>query len=78
MRSHTDIINDAGGVAAFARKIGAPYNRVRQWPTADSIPAPYWKATVEQSLATFDELAIAADRRRPESANDAPATASAA
>lgn len=68
MRTHTQIIEDAGGVASFAAAIDAPYNRARQWVPADSIPAPYWRAVVKAKLATFDELAIAAERRRPEQA----------
>lgn len=66
MRTHSQIINDAGGVAAVARALGAPYNRVRQWPPSDSIPAPYWAAIVEAGFSTLDELALAASRKRPE------------
>lgn len=71
MRSHSQIIADAGGVAGLSRALGAPYNRVRQWPACDSIPAPYWTAVVSQGFATLDELAAAAERKRPETANDA-------
>lgn len=70
MRSHSQIIEAAGGVAGLARAIGAPYNRVRQWPGSDSIPAPYWSAVVAAGFSTLDELAAAAERKRPEIAND--------
>lgn len=66
MRTHTQIIMSAGDGPAFAKAIGAPYNRVRQWIPTDSIPAPYWSAVVEAGLATLEELATAAARRRPE------------
>lgn len=66
MRSHEQIIADSGGTSDFARAIGVPANRVNQMRRADSIPAPYWKAVVLADLATFSELAEAAEKRRPE------------
>jgi len=69
-RTHGEIIRagdgKTDGVAAFARAIGAPPNRVYPWERIDSIPGPYWKAVVDAGLATFEELAEAAERRRPE------------
>lgn len=70
MRSHSQIISDAGGVAGLSRALGAPYNRVRQWPASDSIPAPYWASVVALGFATLSELAAAAERKRPEASND--------
>ena len=66
MRSHEQIITDAGGVTAFAQAISAPANLAQQWKRLDSIPAPYWKAVVVAGLATFEEMAEAAEKRRPE------------
>lgn len=66
MRTHEQIIIDGGGTKAFAEAIGAPPNRVNQMRRSDSIPAPYWKSVVDAGLATFEELAEAAERRRPE------------
>lgn len=68
MRTHAQIIDAAGGVGPLAKALAAPYNRVRQWPASDSIPAPYWNAVVAAGIATLDELAAAAERKRPEAA----------
>lgn len=78
MRSHSKIIADAGGASEIAQILGAPYNRVRQWPVSDSIPAPYWTALVSAGVATLHELAAAAELKRPSSDNDTPAQESAA
>ena len=78
MRSHSKIISDAGGPAGLARALGAPYNRVRQWPISDSIPAPYWTAVVACGLSTLAELAAAAELKRPEASNDSLPQAEAA
>lgn len=72
-RSHAQIIQagdgKSSGVAAFARQIGVPRNRVYPMVRSDSIPAPYWKAVVEAKLSTFTELASAAEKRRPEASS---------
>lgn len=66
MRTHKQIIADSGGTKAFADAIGVPANRANQMRRGDSIPSPYWKAVVLAELATFSELAEAAEKRRPE------------
>lgn len=72
-RSHAQIIQAGDGVtpgvAAFARRVGVPRNRVYPMVRTDSIPAPYWKAVVGAKLSTFSELAEAAEKRRPEVAS---------
>lgn len=57
MRSHDQIITDAGGPTAVARQVGARPGTVKQWRRAESIPAPYWQAIAQLNLATLDELA---------------------
>lgn len=80
LRSHAQIIQagdgQCGGVAAFARCIGVPRNRVYPMARADSIPAPYWSAVVRARLATFSELAAAAEKRRPEATAETTQAAS--
>lgn len=69
MRSHEQIIADSGGTSGFAKAIGIPANRANQMRRADSIPAPYWRAVVLADLASFSELAEAAEKRRPEASS---------
>lgn len=59
MRSHLQIIDDAGGPAKTARAISADPGMVKQWKRTDSIPGPYWAAIAAASIATLDELAEA-------------------
>ncbi|MGX1801022.1 carph-isopro domain-containing protein, partial [Brevundimonas naejangsanensis] len=59
MRSHDQIIIDAGGPSAVARKVGANPGTVKQWRRVGSIPAPYWQAFAQLNFATLDELAVA-------------------
>lgn len=64
MRTHSDIIDDAGGPSQFARSIGVEPNTVFPWRRADRIPAAHWAVISGQNLATLDELASGADRRK--------------
>lgn len=64
MRTHSQIISDAGGPSAAARLIHAQPGTVKQWRRLDSIPAPHWNALVTAKLATLKELADAAATRR--------------
>jgi len=64
MRSHQQIIEDANGSSAVARRIGAEPGTVKQWKRLDSIPAPYWAALAGEKIATLEELAEAAAARR--------------
>lgn len=63
MRSHTEIIRQAGEDAVVAAT-KAPLNTVRSWAQRDSIPAPHWAALVAAKLCTADELTIAAAARK--------------
>lgn len=64
MRTHDQIIAAAGGVAATAKAITVDANTVKQWKRSNSIPAPHWKAVSDAGLATLEELADAASKRR--------------
>lgn len=69
MRTHEQIISDAGGTKAFADAIAAPANRVNQMKRSGNIPAPYWNAVARAKLSTLTELAAAAEKRRPEASS---------
>lgn len=80
MRTHQQIINDAGGVSGVAQVTGVSANTVKQWRRLDSIPAPYWRTIADHGFATLDELADGvADRARARAvpANDTPSEAAA-
>lgn len=69
MRTHTDIIMDAGGQTKVANRItteAAPVdaNLVHAWKREDSIPPAYWPRIVDAGVATLDELARAAEARK--------------
>ncbi|MDO9334971.1 MAG: hypothetical protein Q7T61_01090 [Caulobacter sp.] len=59
MRTHEQIIEQAGGYKGLAAKVKQPEERVRFWERRKSIPAPYWMAVTEAGLATVDELLAA-------------------
>lgn len=60
MRTHLQIIADAGGYRALAEKLGEAPNRVRFWVRRESIPHNKWKAVADARVATLEELATAA------------------
>lgn len=63
MRTHEQIIIDAGGYRPLASKLGLPEARVRFWMRRKAIPAEMWKRTAEAGVSTLDELAAAAEAR---------------
>jgi len=72
MRDHATIIREAGGPAKVARGLhdrlggsiaGLQY-RVRGWVQQSSIPGEYWGLLSDLGVASLDELATAAARRR--------------
>ena len=69
MRTHLDIIAEAGGSTKVAGAITtdlAPVdaNLVASWKREGSIPPAYWPRLVDAGLATLDELAHAAEARK--------------
>jgi len=67
MRSHRQIIQDAGGVIALAEKLGISDKQatVRSWWKRNSINADYWLAISKLDIATTGELAASRPQRRP-------------
>lgn len=65
MRTHRQIIKDAGGPAAVAGAVGAEPNTAKQWGRNNSIPGRYWDALAVAKMASLEELAKAASSRRP-------------
>lgn len=61
MRTHRDVIKDAGGVANFARKLSLSERTatVQSWWQRDSIPGEYWVLISQLELASLPELAMA-------------------
>lgn len=63
MRSHDQIITEAGGYKALAGKIGEPESRVRFWVRRQSIPPEAWLKIAKAEAASLEELAAAAEAR---------------
>lgn len=66
MRTHLQIIEDAGGPTALARAIDVPVNNVKQWKLKRSIPAAHWIAVEAARISTLAELAHGATARAHE------------
>ena len=66
MRTHHEIIVDAGGWRALRDKLGLKSDdcKCKFWFFRDSIPAEWWKALADLEVTTVEELALAAHRRR--------------
>lgn len=72
MRTHHQIICDAGGYKPLAEKLEQPAGRVRFWERRKAIPPEQWKAVSEAGIASLDELATAAaERAKPEPRSEA-------
>jgi hypothetical protein len=73
MRTHRDIIRDAGGVTSFAKRTGLTRRptTVQSWWQRDSIPGEYWLIIAQLELASLPELALAAATRRQRPRADA-------
>lgn len=56
MRSHEQIIRDAGGYKALADKLGLPRERVRFWQRRKSIPVGSWQDCASRRIASMTEL----------------------
>ena len=69
VKTHTEIIHDAGGVAAVRNRLGLPADRhemVKSWWVRNRIPGEYWRRFSEEGIASLVDLALAAElRRRP-------------
>ena len=63
MRTHSQIIEDAGGPTSVAKVTSAEPGTVKQWKRLDSIPGRYWIDLAAAGLSTMDELGLAAKTR---------------
>ena len=68
MRTHLQVITDAGGYKAAAERLGLMPNRVRFWERRQAIPPEEWAAVAQAGLATLEELARAAAARKSQAA----------
>lgn len=75
MRTHEQIIIDAGGPAAVSKLVPAAAGTVKQWRRTNSIPAPYWRSIADHGLASLEELADAASARLAANDDDLKANA---
>jgi hypothetical protein len=67
MRSHADIIREAGGAHRVRERLGLKpkqFETVKSWFVRDNIPAEYWRGFVDCNFCTADELMTAAHVRR--------------
>lgn len=64
MRTHSQIIREAGTAETVALNLGVSVNTVRSWIQRDSIPAERWAALRSLNAASLDELATAAATKR--------------
>lgn len=66
MRTHPEIIKDAGGWRKVRDLLGLPTDdtKVKFWFFRESIPAEWFTAMVDLKLTTLEELALAAHRKR--------------
>ena len=65
MRTHPDIIRDAGGAAGLTEKIGVNLNTARSWVQRGRIPVEAFSALANANIAAMDEL-LATRRPRGE------------
>lgn len=63
MRTHEQIISEAGGYRALATTLGQPINRVRFWERRKAIPPEAWRSVVDAGLASADEFLDLAARK---------------
>ena len=70
LRTHHQIISDAGGYKSLADKLDQPVDRVRFWERRKAIPPEQWMAVAAAGVATLDELVTAAAKRTKPEASD--------
>lgn len=64
MRTHSQILKDAGGYQAVAESLCLPKDRVRFWERRKRIPPAEWRRVSAAELATLEELASSATMKR--------------
>lgn len=66
MRTHKQIITDAGGYKQLAVTTGQAEGRARFWERRESIPPDVWPVMIEKGLTTLEELSAAHAQRKAE------------
>jgi uncharacterized protein YjcR len=56
MRTHSQIIDDAGGDEKVAEALGVPVNTVRAWKQRKRISHTRWADFTAKGWATFEEI----------------------
>jgi hypothetical protein len=65
MRSHRDIIRDAGGALKVHRRLpNVKLETVKSWSVRNRIPCDYWRALIDCEFCSADELVTAVAVRR--------------
>jgi hypothetical protein len=72
MRTHQEVISEAGGAHVLAQLIAENVSgevellrkRVWAWVRSDSIPGEYWALLADKGVATVNELAEAAEAKK--------------
>lgn len=72
MRDHAGIVRDFGALA-LARLLNEEGFNVhsstpQRWADRNSIPGEYWAVLAGKKVATLQELAVAADKRKEDAA----------
>jgi hypothetical protein len=62
MRTHTDIVKDAGKAAEVALACGVSIYAVRAWIQRNGIPAHHWATFINRGFAGLDELSAVRGR----------------
>lgn len=65
MRSHKQIVVDAGSDEELAAVLGVKVHQPRDWRLRDSIPPEQWLDFANHGFATLEELAAAKKRGPP-------------
>lgn len=78
MRTHQEIVEQAGTDAEVALALQVKPHVPRDWRLRNSIPADRWDDVVAAGFSTLEELASAAKARRLAAANDSPSAQDAA
>lgn len=63
MKSHRDIVGQAGTPETVAKVCGVSVHTVRSWMQRNRVPAEHWSALVDAKWATLEDLAAAAAER---------------
>lgn len=63
MRSHSQIVKEAGSAESVAEKHGVSVHTVRSWIQRNSIPAEHWARFAGDDLDFLNEIAVSAEQK---------------